>query len=290
MSDESVPWSLDEGDAPGAALARLRGARELSVADVAERIKYSPRQIEALEADDYGRLPGATFVRGMIRGYAKLLQTDPAPVLRRFEERHAPEHVTLTMHSERIPFPDGSRRATRLYLALSALAVAAAGAILYEWQFGLGAAMRPAPPAPVARASVSQASAALAPVAPPLQVVSQESTAPAPRAPVASTSPARTAPPVSAAPAASVEPVAAGDQSRRISLEFRKESWVEIKDGGGNTLMSKLNPGGSSATVQGKPPFSLTIGNASNVRLTYDDTTVDLAPFVKVEVARLTLE
>ncbi|MBI2959609.1 MAG: helix-turn-helix domain-containing protein [Betaproteobacteria bacterium] len=269
MSDQSEARSLGEGEAPGAALARLRAARELSVADVAERIKYSPRQIEALEADDYGKLPGTTFVRGMIRGYAKLLQTDPGPVLRRFEDRHAPEQVTLSMHSERIPFPDGSRRATRLYLALAGLAVAAAGAILYEWQFGLGAVspLRPAPPARAERASVTQASVPLAPVEPP-QVVSQDS----------------------ARPAKPAEPAAVADQSRRISLEFRKESWVEIKDGGGNTLMSKLNPGGSSATVQGKPPFSLTIGNASNVRLTYDDTAVDLAPFVKVEVARLILE
>ena len=34
--------------------------------------------VSCLEADDYERLPGITFVRGMIRSYAKLLDIDAA--------------------------------------------------------------------------------------------------------------------------------------------------------------------------------------------------------------------
>ena len=66
---------------PGRLLAQLRAERKLSVADVAQRLKYGVRQIEALEAEEFDKLPGATFVRGMVRGYAKLLETDPEPVL-----------------------------------------------------------------------------------------------------------------------------------------------------------------------------------------------------------------
>ena len=52
----------------------LREAREhlgLSVADVAAQIKFAPRQIEALEADDFKHLPEAAFLRGFVRSYAK---------------------------------------------------------------------------------------------------------------------------------------------------------------------------------------------------------------------------
>jgi len=42
--------------------------------------------------------------------------------------------------------------------------------------------------------------------------------------------------------------------------------------------------------VRGTPPFSLVIGNASHVRLTYNGKPVDLAPHIKVDVARLTIE
>jgi cytoskeleton protein RodZ len=42
--------------------------------------------------------------------------------------------------------------------------------------------------------------------------------------------------------------------------------------------------------VSGRAPLSLVIGNAANVRLTYNDRTIDLKPYIQIEVARLTLE
>jgi len=65
---------------------------------------------------------------------------------------------------------------------------------------------------------------------------------------------------------------------------------VEIRGRGDKLLASGLNPGGSEQTIEGKPPFSLVIGNAQHVRLSYDDRPIDLAPHVKVEVARFTLD
>jgi cytoskeleton protein RodZ len=84
------------------------------------------------------------------------------------------------------------------------------------------------------------------------------------------------------------QPVAQG--SRRILLKFERASWVEIRGKGGKTLLSQLNPAGTERTVEGKPPFSLIIGNAQYVRLSYEDRQIDLTPHVKVEVARFTLE
>jgi cytoskeleton protein RodZ len=62
----------------------LRDAREqqgMSVHDVAERIKFAPRQVEALEANDFAHLPEATFLRGFVRSYARVLQLDEASLL-----------------------------------------------------------------------------------------------------------------------------------------------------------------------------------------------------------------
>jgi len=42
--------------------------------------------------------------------------------------------------------------------------------------------------------------------------------------------------------------------------------------------------------VSGVPPFAVVIGNAQQVRISYNDKPVDLMPYVKVEVARFTLE
>ena len=64
----------------------------------------------------------------------------------------------------------------------------------------------------------------------------------------------------------------------------------KIKDGNGNTLMSRLNAAGSERVVRGTPPFTVVVGNAPNVKVTYDDKDIDLQPHTKVDVARITLE
>jgi cytoskeleton protein RodZ len=67
------------------------------------------------------------------------------------------------------------------------------------------------------------------------------------------------------------------------------EAWIEIKDSADRMLVSSLNPAGSERVVRGRPPYSLVIGNASQVRILYDDKLVDLAPHTRQDVARLTL-
>jgi cytoskeleton protein RodZ len=52
---------------------------------VAEQLKWAPRQVLALESDDYQALPGIATVRGFVRAYAKLLKLDPAPLLAQLE-------------------------------------------------------------------------------------------------------------------------------------------------------------------------------------------------------------
>jgi cytoskeleton protein RodZ len=91
-----------------------------------------------------------------------------------------------------------------------------------------------------------------------------------------------------AAPVAAPAPRKAGDHV--IQLQFQRESWVEVRDGQGRTLYSQLNSPGSAQTISGPPPLSLIIGNAAGVRMMVNDRPYDLAPHVKVDVARLTLE
>lgn len=279
MSDTAESRAASAEDGPGRTLARMRAERKLSVADVAQRLKYGSRQIEALEAEEFDRLPGATFVRGMVRGYAKLLETDPDPILGSLERRYVPGEVSLDLRAKRVPFPQGGKRSgTRVYLFLSLVVLVVAG-LLYEWRVGAfpWARFAASAPAPQKQAKPHPASPAPAraeaesPVVPPVVVAEKAVPAQAP-APVPQ--------PVPQAPGGEV----------RVGLEFAGESWVEIKDGEGKMLMSQLNPSGSRRVVSGRAPLSLVIGNAANVRLTYKDKPVDLKPYIQIEVARLTLD
>ncbi len=267
MNEELVAPPQDTAEpGPGAMLARARAERKVGVAEVAERLKYAQRQIEALEADDFSSLPGLTIIRGMIRGYAKLLDVDPGPILKALDRRNIPSQATVDLRTQRIPFPDGTRHATWVYSALSIVVLVAVAAVLYEWQF-----VEPAP-APVQ---------AQAPVAAGLPQPAAPVPAPQEPAPVDQAAPAQ--------PSASAPPETPRGQ-KRVRIEFQGESWVEIKDRDGTTLMSQLNSAGSQKTVEGAPPLSVVIGNASSVRVTYNDASFDLRPHTKVDVARFTLE
>jgi cytoskeleton protein RodZ len=274
---------------PGRTLARLRAERKLSVADVAQRLKFGARQIEALEAEEFDRLPGATFVRGMVRGYAKLLEIDPEPILGSLDRRYVPGEISLDLRAKRVPFPQGGSRhqGTWIYLFLSLVVIAVVAAVLYEWRVGVFPWARMASHAPQPQVAPAKPLPPLPEQAP--RAESAVPVAPPPPAPVPPEKPAADATPAPAPQAqaqAPAQPQAAG----KIRMEFAGESWVEIKDRDGQMLMSQLNPTGSKRVVSGKAPLSLVIGNAANVRLIYNDKPVDLKPYIQIEVARLTLE
>src|SRR3977135_2399566 len=58
---------------------KLRLAREalgMALLDISEQTRISIRYLEAIEADDYRRLPGGIFNRSFIRAYAKFVGYD----------------------------------------------------------------------------------------------------------------------------------------------------------------------------------------------------------------------
>ncbi|MCC2681030.1 MAG: hypothetical protein K0S36_594 [Nitrosospira multiformis] len=67
-----------------------------------------------------------------------------------------------------------------------------------------------------------------------------------------------------------------------IRLAFAGESWVQVKDGNGKLLLSRVNPPGSEQVLRGKPPYSLMIGNPGQVKLVYNNSPVDLSTFAKL--------
>ena len=250
---------------PGHVLRLEREKKGLSVGQVASQLRLSPAQVEALETDDYGSLPGNVFVRGFIRNYAKLLQIDASSLL---EAIDPPKESIEPPKDEGIPFPSGRKRSWVHYAI--AFVLLAFLALVYEMyrenhvqKMPLPKAVQPAVK-PVQPASVPE------PVSAPLSM-------PAPH-PLSSPIPV-------SAPQGASSPAASGP----IHLYFDAASWVEISDSSGRLVFSKLSPAGSDQSVAGSAPFMLTIGNARHVRLSYEGRPVDLSPYIKAEVAHLTL-
>ena len=121
---------------PGACLAQARIAQGLSVEAVAQQLKFSPRQIEALEADRYDQLPGIAVVRGMVRGYARLVGVEAAPLLEALRDAMpAPDAGRIVArYREPVPFSDASKRSNLVYVVFTLAVLAVAALVLVQWR------------------------------------------------------------------------------------------------------------------------------------------------------------
>jgi cytoskeleton protein RodZ len=280
----------------GSALAEARKAQGLSHHDVAQQIKFMPRQLEALEAERFESLPGPTIARGMVRTYARFLKLDPDPLLERMNGRvEAPDptpHLSARF-SQPVPFSDGGRRSTVLYLALSAGVLVLAGAVMYEWRQEPPVAAfvtpprAPEPPAQTASLAASPAPAPAA-VQPPEPVAKVEPAQKKTEPPARKPDPAPKKAEAPAPPAAAYAAKAVGPN--RLLLRFEEESWLEVTNGAGRLLVSSLQPAGTERVVHCAPPCSLVVGNASHVTISYNDRAVDLQSHARADVARFTLK
>ena len=107
---------------------------------------------------------------------------------------------------------------------------------------------------------------------------------------VAAPAPGEQAAPRTTVPGSPSTQVVPAPAEHKVKLNFDRDAWVEIRDRYGNRIFSQLSRAGTEQLISGLAPLSLVVGNAASVRLFHNDKRVDLAPYVKVDVARLTLE
>jgi cytoskeleton protein RodZ len=291
-------------EAVGSNLKAAREARGLSIAEVAQSLKFAPRQLEALEQDRFDLLPGGTFVRGMVRSYARLLKLPPEPILEGIAGRfEAPDANNLAArYSQPVPFSDSARQSTFLYLGVSLAVLVLGGGVAYQWYREHNIATQLAAAKRTAERRAAATKPSPAPVAAP---ATTPAPAPAPATFVAAAprpQPKTVDQPVvkvstdksavdkvadKAAPAP-VTKVASG--VHRLIIRCDEEAWIEVKDSNERMLVSSLNPKGAERVVQARGPLTLVIGNAAHVRVLHNDRPVDLAPHTKLAIARFTLQ
>lgn len=295
----------------GARLKAAREARGLGLGEVADRLKLSLRQLEAIESDRFSVLPGPAFVRGFVRNYARFLELDPEPLLRDLEAQFpssVKEVVNLTKEPREAPravessSQPGAKRVPWLGLVL--VAVVAGG--LAWWLIG-GRAHREVPAqepeghlAPMltessagpASAPAASAGAGKAPAvaSAPAVAAKPAPTASAPTAKPAKAAPAAAVPakPAASAPSAAPSSGAAGEGSARIVA--KTAAWVAVTDADGKRLMYQMLGDGQEKTVTGKPPFKVVLGNAPQVQVYFNGQPVDFASKIKGNTAKIELK
>jgi hypothetical protein len=81
----------------GETLREARMRQHLDITDVEARTKIRAKYLRALENEDFGMLPGSTFVKSFLRTYAESLGLDPHLLVEEYRARHDPRDESELM-------------------------------------------------------------------------------------------------------------------------------------------------------------------------------------------------
>jgi cytoskeleton protein RodZ len=285
MSDASPPAASEAGPPPGTAPAATAGgllraarqARGLHIAALAASIKVTQRKLESLESDRYHELPDITFARALAKTVCRSLKIDAEPVLALLPQIGEPslDRVNEGLNTKfrerpgRME-PTDLSMLTRPAVWLPLLLVLAAVSIYLMPQNWIADLRRSQNAASAVSAAPASAAAAVAVAAPASSI----------------TEPAPAIPP-EAAPASAA---AAADLTGSLQLRVSGESWIEVVDASGASLLQRRLEPGEAVGLDGMPPFKVKIGNAAVTQLSFRGQPVELAPATRDNVARLELK
>jgi len=296
MSDGDAVVPPPAGASAGRLLREARERQGLHIAALAASIKVTPKKLEALETDRIDLLPDATFARALAHTVCRALKIDAAPVMALLPPPadHRLEQVGEGLNARFRDRPgqaaaDGLPLPASLAFWATALVLLAALVIYFLPTGSLSL------PSTGSRAASPEASTGAGTVVVPVP----SAMTPAAQAPAAEPVGIPAAAPVDATAAEAVasSPVAApprrGDAavaSGAVHLQTTAVSWIEVVDGRGTVLLSRLLQPGEEVGVDGTPPFKLKIGNVGGTRLTFRGQPLDLAVYTRDNVARFELK
>ena len=281
----------------GAQLRLARETKNLSVKEVARMLKLSPHQVEAMEDDKWSKLPCPTIVRGFVRNYARILELNPGEMMAVLDGLLEPHVLELRVPNGapvnniysygKILRRDYVKMASGLMVLL--LAILAYFLVPQDWwqstfdsattklKFWENREHRIA-----ARSLITRDSAPSSKLARPL-------------APVVDTEGVRDIDSVAQSAEVSTSEQGADEMPAQplspnaLTFSFAESSWLEVRDREGRLLLSRIVPANTREIIEGRPPYSVVIGNAAHATLIYRGEYVDLSRRSREGVARITL-
>ena len=246
----------------GALLKTKRTEKNIAIGEVAERLKFSAKQIESLESGDYKGLPEPIFVKGFIKTYARFLGLDADQITALLNEAF-PSQVTavasalITESQNGLNFQDQKKsKSFPKWLPLLVVAAAVVGAV-YLWQSKSSEQTRQQEKSTLEVGDVAQPQLATDNV----QVVPMNASAASASTPVNAS-----------APMAASAAVASGG----IQIKVRYRSNLIVTDADGTPLHSGIVASNSSHEFKGKAPYQVRIGYATGSEISFNGQPIDL--------------
>lgn len=267
----------------GENLRREREMRGVTLEEISAATKITVRSLQALEADDFSKLPGGIFTRGFIRSYLKYLGLDEDALMAEYQsiEPKIPEPDLSTLGAGKIVHASHGSRSGMVGLLLAVLLLVG-GIALYRRAHQIGNERSAAPTGQTAAeaGSAAQLPAAASNAAPEQSAASSRDRNKAASAPEAAAIPETGEIQAAALPAAEPPAQPASDSGNvlgngdlTLQVAATEPSWVNIEADGRLLLSRVLNPN-EIHTLRAKDSFDVTTGNAQGVILTLNGETM----------------
>lgn len=264
---------------PGTLLRQARERAGLGADDLAGQLKLAKGTLEALERDDFAALSEPVYVRGYYRKIAKVLPVAEAELINAYNARTKPAPAAAPLR--RLPLAGGVAAGSSRHARGPGVGLVLAGLVALVVLIAF-ATREPTP----RLAERAPAATVTAPVPAPAEVAPPEA---APAGDADGAAAVSVAPAEGAAPAAPVD--AAPGVPNQLVLEFSEASFVRVEDGRARTLDIGLVRGGERRALDGQPPYTVFLGNATNVKVSFGGQPVDFSAHInrQNDTARFTV-
>ena len=275
----------------GNMLRLAREAQGLHIAALAVSLKVPVKKLEALEADRFIDLPDAVFVRALASSVCRALKIDAAPILDKLPQTAKPR-LSHTEQSINAPFRASAGGGSSMFsawpksvVAVVALLLLGAALLLFfpdavsKWMPTSGIASSAVEP------SASAAGAGNNPVNMGTGSSVGEQTAPIVPTAVLTT-PSVASPTLVVSGTSDLLNDANAMSQGLVAFKASGETWVEVVDAKGQTVLRRTLQAGESVATNGAVPLRVTVGRADQTLVSVRGKAFELADKVRDNVAK----
>jgi cytoskeleton protein RodZ len=297
-----VEEDVADASSLGRRLRAIRESRELSVDEVATRLRLPQRVINTIESGDFSRIEHDVYLRGYLVSYARLLGVPGAEVEHHLRERvPAPPVLIATRRVSHSRYLFERYSVPAVYVILTGLIVAPAVWLASHGGLEQNLARLAPLDAPADTRAAPEGDTSATPPSAPVSgnsspadttVSTTRSALPAPSSEPPLMASLAPFPPMTTAESTSPPVVATTPLPRgtyEVVLTLNEASWVEILAKNGERIEYKLLPAGSRREYSVDQPVTVRLGNATGASVRVNGEAVDIAPHRRANVARFQL-
>ncbi|MEE3880381.1 cytoskeleton protein RodZ [Vibrio sp. YYF0003] len=305
-----VPLSIEAGTL----LKNKRESLGMTQKQVADRLRLRVSVIEDIENNRFESQQVATFTRGYLRSYAKVVGLDEKVVLTALEQT-----ADIQPKDQEIEMQSFSRKTkhekhnSRIMFLTWVIAIVITGISAAWWwqnqqdnsltQVVTDSSVEGPEPSAQELADIDQMSAdeliasapaditvsAEQPVAADEALSSAEATEVLPSDQLASTDIEEPVAVIEEAEVVEEPAIIVPEGMSLLTMTFKADCWIQVKDTNGKTLVSGTHKPGQDVELTGKAPFKVILGAPEGVTMTFASEPVDLSGYTSGKVARFTL-